>query len=346
MIILAAILVGVWGATVLLTVLVRRWAAGAGVLDHPGHRSSHARPTPRAGGIAIYAGAMLGWTILVSLGQLPADDRYFTAAVAGATLMAAAGFYDDVRSLSPLPKLMLQGLAVMPLLAVGALYPDSGSFLWAAVAAFAIVSYTNMVNFMDGSDGMIAGLTIVNGTLLATIAAMLPSSNVTAATAVVAAAAAGFLMLNRAPASIFMGDVGSQFLGFICAALGIRLIVEGLSAWPVVLVLAPVIVDTTFTIVRRYARGERLTDAHRSHLYQRLLICGWSHGQVAMVYAAWAVLSGVLGLVYVFGSPFWKPWLLGAGCGFAASVLLLVISAERRPVISARRSTSPHEPVS
>ncbi len=292
-----------FAAAAVLTGRIVRWAEARGVVDRPNHRSSHARTTPRGGGLAIVAVTVLA-ALLAGLEDPVAAVR-LAGAVAPAVAVAVVSWIDDVRSLPNRVRFATHVAAAAA--ATAALQPipaaDLGSYgsLGLGPAAWPltllwIVGLTNAFNFMDGIDG-IAGITAVAaGGALAAAAGILGGSAVAALALSFAGAVAGFLWWNQPPARIFMGDVGSAFCGFLIAVLPMAVPPQVVpKAVPVaVLAMWPFIFDTLFTLGRRLRRGENIFQAHRSHLYQRLVIAGWSHRTVALLYGLLAGAGAVL----------------------------------------------------
>lgn len=286
-------------AAAVMTGVVRRMALNSGLLDVPNQRSSHTVATPRGGGLAIVVAAALALVGLAVTGSLPA--RIVVALLGGGGLVALIGFVDDRRGVSASVRLALHfAAAVWALVWLGGLPPIriGGAIYelaWGGyvLGAFGIVWSLNLFNFMDGIDGIAASEAVfitVSGAVLAVLQGA-PGPGTTAAI-VFGAACLGFLLWNWPPARIFMGDVGSGFIGFFIAVLALIEAQEnpvGLLAW---LVLGGVFfVDATVTFIRRLARGERFYEAHRSHAYQ-WLARGWgSHrrvtASVALVNVIW-----------------------------------------------------------
>jgi UDP-N-acetylmuramyl pentapeptide phosphotransferase/UDP-N-acetylglucosamine-1-phosphate transferase len=189
---------------------------------------------------------------------------------------------------------------------------------WAAApATFLWLLYvTNIYNFMDGIDGL-AG---IHGVLVATtffgIAASAGSSLLLTLALAVAGASAGFLAFNRPPASILMGDVGSAFLGFLLAAFGILGEREGVSFLTIPILLGPFLFDATYTLLRRLLRGENIFQAHRSHLYQRLVRLGTGPAHVDLLYALAFLPCGLSAVLLHQGS------MVASGAAFAAFLSL------------------------
>lgn len=287
------------------------WAmAGWRVLvDMPNERSSHVRPTPRGGGVGILAAFMLGLLALEMGGAIAPPARPLALGfAAGGLIMGLAGLADDVRSLSFLPKLAAQAAAAAAAMAAGLVVevvrvPGLGPVeLGAAgylVTLVWLVGLTNAYNFMDGLDGLAGATGLLAAVFLALAALTLGQHAVAACALILACACAGFLPFNWPPARIFMGDAGSQLLGFAFAALGVWLAAgdtTGTAIYVVPLLLFHFLFDTVMTAARRTLRGENPTAAHRSHLYQRLNQAGLSHARVSLLLAAMAAAQGTAAL--------------------------------------------------
>jgi UDP-N-acetylmuramyl pentapeptide phosphotransferase/UDP-N-acetylglucosamine-1-phosphate transferase len=278
--VLAVSFVAAW----LTTKLLIRWLRARGLMDVPNARSSHQIPTPRGGGLGILAGLAFGWLVAWRLGMpVPRPELLI-----GATLIALVGMTDDRYGLPVVVRLILQfvaaglvvfqrgGLDQLPLpeplnLGLG--------FLAVPAALMWIVGVTNLYNFLDGIDGH-AGL---QGAIAGLgLALLTPDGLYLAAGMAVFGACVGFLLHNWHPAKIFMGDVGSATLGFLLASLPFQRLpaVKSESVFFVALCLWFFLADGGFTIFRRLMRGERIWEAHRTHLYQRLVISGLRHDQV------------------------------------------------------------------
>ena len=271
------------GLALLGTWLLIHFAPQLHLIDRPNERSSHVRPTPRGGGIALVVAVAAG--ALALPGPLPLAIR---PALAAALPIAVAGLIDDRFGLPARVRFGIHLLA-----AVGCVLSFAGPveiglprYVLLPLAVLAIAWGTNLFNFMDGIDGIAGaeGLFIagVGGALLAGSA-----PPVAAALWVIAAACAGFLIWNWAPARIFMGDVGSGFFGFLLAAIAALTVMQGLLGIPVWLILwGTFIADTGVTLARRVLRGEQWWSAHRSHAYQRLSRRFGSHAKSALLYTA------------------------------------------------------------
>jgi Fuc2NAc and GlcNAc transferase len=303
-------------ATALLTGAVRRHAIDRGIMDHPNARSSHDRSTPRGGGAAIVV-CVLGATALAGVtGLLP---PWTAAAVSGGGLVAGIGWLDDrggVRaSVRALVHFVAAGWAVwclggMPRFDYGAGSLGLGA-VGAVLAVVGIVWATNFFNFMDGIDGIAASETLTVGLFGGALLLLGGSPGLAAVAFATAGAGAGFLVWNWSPARIFMGDVGSGFLGFLFGTLAVASQNQGtpLPLW--LLLLGVFCVDATVTLVRRVARGEVWYAAHREHAYQRAVRAGWSHARVSATVLAVNVGLGLLAVV-AWRLPAAMPWILVA----------------------------------
>jgi len=279
----------------------RRYALSRSLLDVPNERSLHSVPTPRGGGVAIVVVVVASLALLAAWGVVEA--RLALALGGGGALVAGVGWLDDRHGVTPRARFAVQVLAAawaigwlggMPELTVGARAVHLGA-AGAILAALGIVWLTNLYNFMDGIDGIAATEAIVVGLGGALLVAGV-SPPLTLISALVAAAAAGFLVWNRPPARLFMGDVGSGFLGFLFG--GLALASERARALPAILwliLLGPFFVDATVTLLRRLARGDRWYEAHRSHAYQRAVQAGWSHGRVTGTVAGLSLIAVAAG---------------------------------------------------
>jgi UDP-N-acetylmuramyl pentapeptide phosphotransferase/UDP-N-acetylglucosamine-1-phosphate transferase len=268
----------------LLRVLLLRATCGW-FLDQPNQRSLHAAPVPRTGGLGIVPGIVLGLAL--------AGGAWMAALLAAAMMILS--LVDDWRSL-PAGVRLLGHLAAAGLFVLAS-EPGLGWPL-ALVLVVAIGWMTNLFNFMDGADGLAGGMAVFGFTTYAIAACTAGETTFALANLCVAAAAVAFLLFNFPPARMFMGDAGSVPLGFLAAALGLSGWQAGLWPWwfpPVV--FAPFVLDASVTLIRRALRGERVWQAHRSHYYQRQVLMGWSHRQLAwfeyglMLVTALAALS-------------------------------------------------------
>lgn len=317
------------------TALLRRRAHAWGLIDVPNERSLHTRATPRGGGMVILLAVVGGLAVLAWLGAAPIREA---AVYAGAALLVAAiGWRDDIRSVAPGRRFLVHLLAaVVAISAWGTFhalqFADFGLALPAAAAVAVtllwIVGLLNAYNFMDGIDGLASGQAVIGGVVWALLCGA-DAPLVTTTAILMAGANVGFLWHNWPPARIFMGDAGSGFLGFSFAVLPLMAFsATGDPRLPVagVLIVAPFVFDTTYTLARRLIHRENVIEAHRTHLYQRLVTSGWSHASTTVIYLALAAASGGAALAWVRGGP---GWILIPPLGSILLLPLLVAHALR-----------------
>ena len=280
--------------------LVRRYANQRRILDRPNERSSHVVPTPRGGGLGI--------VLLVSLtGVLFLNDAGWNRRliyIAGAAVIAWLGWRDDLHSLSPRVRFVVQGLVagisiwglgyfkVVTIPMVGELQLGAAgiviTFLW-------IIGLTNAYNFMDGIDGMAGGVALSAGVGWMWLASNINNPFLFWIVLAITATSLGFLGHNWSPAKIFMGDVGSTFLGYSFAVLPLISSDQGGDALLLgTLLMWVIIMDTGVTFLQRLLKRENVFAAHRSHLYQRLVIAGYKHETVSALYILLTLLAGLL----------------------------------------------------
>jgi UDP-GlcNAc:undecaprenyl-phosphate GlcNAc-1-phosphate transferase len=294
LIFLTAMLVAVWG-----TPVARRVAPRLGFIDLPSARRVHQRPIPRLGGAAMYLAALVA---LLVFGE---RFKIYQAVgiLLGATLVSFFGLWDDRRSLSPAVKLMGQlGAAAILLLTdvrIG-IFP----YQWLNLAATLlwVLGMTNAMNLLDNMDGLSGGVGAVASAVFLLLAAMNGQYLVGALSAALLGACLGFLVYNLNPASIFMGDAGALFLGFMLAAVGVKLRFPDnvdIVTWMVpVLILGVPIFDTALVVVSRLLRGlNPLTTPGKDHTSHRLVSIGFTQREAVMIlYLA----GGALGLLAIF----------------------------------------------
>jgi len=276
------------------TEFVRRQAVRHGVRDLPNERSSHTIPTPRGGGLAMVLVMLVVWATLGLQGLLP--WQWAAAMTAGGALTALVGGIDDLRSLSARTRLLAHvaaglGMAAAFAASHGAIHitPEVLLPAWAAplfVVLF-VVWFINLFNFMDGIDGIAGGQSASTCAVAAALCLAANQPVPALCFALLSAVSLGFLTRNWHPARIFMGDVGSGFMGFALAATS--LFAEqsgGLTVALFALLSGTFIVDATYTLIRRLVAGEAVSQAHRDHAYQHATQRGASHAKVASSYIA------------------------------------------------------------
>lgn len=288
------------------------------IVDIPNERSSHDRPVPKSGGIAIVVTFFCGIFIIYGLGdRTQIGQQYFAGFVGSAVIIAVVSFYDDIKHQPFQVKLIAQIVAASIAISSGIVIDviSVPQFATIALGWFAypltllwIVGLTNAFNFMDGLDGLASGTAVVVSLCFCAISFVHGSTFAYITCYAILAGTLGFFVFNFPPAKIFMGDVGSAFLGFVFATLAIiaaRYDHSHTSLLVMPLLLFHFIFDTAFTFVRRWRAGENVFQAHRQHLYQLLNQTGVSHKWVTLLLLAMATLQG-------FGA-WWMVQVEGAG---------------------------------
>jgi UDP-N-acetylmuramyl pentapeptide phosphotransferase/UDP-N-acetylglucosamine-1-phosphate transferase len=335
------------------------------IVARPSSRGSHLLPTPRLGGLGG-AGAFYVTMAILAHWQIhmPLEAWSLTLLVGGMWALIGGGL-DDCQELTPRWKLLVQiaacGTVVafgfaptqfqLPLAGVIHLSSVTGSIIAVLMTFFLM----NIFNFMDGMDGHAAVFGIVTALALGLYRANygfqmgggsgLDWFHTSEATcAVVLAATLGGLLIYNHPGRVqnlktFMGDCGSQFYGFTLAVIALQAgqgqAVAGQFPWMAsVILFSPFIYDVVYTLIRRYRRGERLSQAHRSHLYQRLMVAGWTHGKtLAFNLGMWIAIAS-LSWFYAKGADDGHVWVqffsLGATALVLAGYTMAVIDVENR----------------
>ena len=302
--------------SVVATPVARRLALAAGVVDLPNHRKVHHQPTPLLGGAAIYGGFVVA--LLIFGGR--AEIRQMVGIVLGATAVSIMGVIDDARGLRPSVKLLGQLLAAMIVVVSGLrvqLFPSE--VLNIAITLLWIAGISNALNLLDNMDGLSGGLAAIAAAHFLLLAALNGQFLVGALSAALLGACIGFLRYNFNPASIFMGDTGSLFIGFVLAAVAIKLRFQNtyVVTWmvPPVVLLIPIF-DTSLVVVSRLRRGKNpFTTPGKDHLSHRLVGLGWSRREAVLI--CW-LAGSTAGMVAVFLTQ--APL---AGAYFVAALLLL-----------------------
>jgi len=289
-------LVAVALATGLLTCLTTRLLipilARREILDRPNERSSHRVPTPRGGGIAVIGSILLAWAVFARTESVPSD---VFGIVLGAVLLGTVSWFDDLRGLSPVVRLLAQAAAVaIGILVLPGVLPGPRDLLYLAAIGLLWIWWINLFNFMDGIDGLAGSEAAAIGAGLLLFGSVGAGADpaLQAFVAAVTGAAIGFLVWNWSPARVFLGDVGSVPLGYVLGFLLLGWVVRGY--WKIALILPLYfLADATITLARRLLRGERIWQAHREHFYQQAARRGLSHAAVVKrVIAANLVLIG------------------------------------------------------
>ena len=270
------------------------------LIDQPNDRSSHSRPTPRGGGVVfVLLSAASSTIVLNSTHEINAASLPLLAAP-----LAFVGLVDDRHHLPALGRFAAQLLTSVLILCCTpfaqrfGLFHAPASLLLLPFLALLLISVTaviNFTNFMDGLDGLVAGCMAV------TIYALAIALNAPFPILVLVGSLLGFLLWNWSPAKIFMGDVGSTFLGAVFSGLVLQAS-SPLEALGYLLVATPLLGDAFSCVSRRLLAGQRVFQAHRLHLFQRLNQAGWPHARVSLTYIA---ATAVLGVAMLTGGWVW-----------------------------------------
>ena len=296
------------------TPIARRIAPLLGVMDVPNPRKVHARPMPLLGGAAIVIASMA--TLLIFQDRF--EFQQLVTILLGAACMSLLGVFDDRWGLRPILKLLGQILAA-GLLILSGVRVMSFPFEWLnfLVSLIWIVGLTNSLNLLDNMDGLSSGVAAVCAAFFMVAAALSRQTYVGALAAALLGAALGFLFYNFNPASIFMGDTGSLFLGFMLAAIGIKLRFPDnvpFVTWMVpALVMGMPIFDTTLVFISRLRRGQNpLTTPGKDHVSHRLVGLGFTTREAVMIHY---LIGGAFGLaaILVTQSNVREGYLIGAG---------------------------------
>ena len=303
--------------TYICTPLVRTLAVKIGAIDAPDARKVHQVSIPRLGGLAIYIGYM------VSLLYSVKDISSVKGLIIGSVILVAVGIWDDVKQIGPKTKLLGQIVAALMLpifdnaihfISIGdhMLYLE---YLSIPLTVFWIVGFTNIVNLIDGLDGLAAGISLIACIAICIVTLQMGQVDLACITLALAGAACGFLRYNFNPAKIFMGDTGSMLLGYTMAAISVMGSVKTAATVGLVvpvIVLGLPILDTLFAIVRRRINGRPVFQPDKGHLHHRLLAMGLTQKQAVLLMYA---ITAVLGCVSI----------VAAKANFTIGVLLVVL---------------------
>jgi len=311
-------------ATALFTTpYVRRLALNVGMLDATGERRMHDQPKPRIGGIAVYLG--FAFALFSALGYLIKNKQFGDLAnlhdviglIFGGTLILMVGIWDDVMGMSPRAKLFAQSVVA----AMSMLYGFQITFItnplhhnqtiyfpvWLSLIITLIwyVGMMNAINFIDGLDGLLSGLTVISAASLIVIDFNRGHAEIALVLAALAGAALGFLRYNWNPAKIILGDSGALFIGYVFATvsiIGVSKTAFAISLLVPLVVLALPVLDTVATIVRRTRAGKKFYEADRGHFHHQLIFrFGLNVRQAVLLIYLVCVVLGVIALVLTGG---------------------------------------------
>ena len=288
--------------TYICTPLVKQFAVKVGAIDKPDARKVHQVSIPRLGGLAIYIGYM------VSLLYSVKDLSSVKGLIVGSIILVAVGIWDDIKQIGPKTKLMGQILAalMLPLFGNAVHFISIGDHLLyleyfaIPLTVFWIVGFTNIVNLIDGLDGLAAGISLIACITICIVTLQMGQIELACITLALAGAACGFLRYNFNPAKIFMGDTGSMLLGYTMAAISVMGSVKTAATVALVvpvIVLGLPILDTLFAIVRRRINGRPVFQPDKGHLHHRLLAMGLTQKQAVLLMYAVTALLGCVSIV-------------------------------------------------
>jgi UDP-N-acetylmuramyl pentapeptide phosphotransferase/UDP-N-acetylglucosamine-1-phosphate transferase len=312
-----------------------------GFVDSPGSRSSHTNPTPRGGGVGIVLAVPFAvWAGFPSELQMP---PFLLVSFITTLALAGLSFFDDFRPLSA--KIRLLAHVVLASIVVASLEPftkiDLPGLTVPIASAVAVVlavgwllATINITNFMDGIDGIAGTQAVCTGLAWFVLGTQAEDALTATLGLSVTFSAAGFLVMNWHPAKVFLGDVGSAYLGLIFGAFPLIYLKQGNQTNGIAVFSAlavwPFLADGFFTLFQRLSRRENVFQPHRTHLYQRLVVAGWSHAKASILYAAWGVCSVLLGFLYLKQDSFTRALVLFIAASTLPIVIRLVKNVEEK----------------
>ncbi|MCX5749009.1 MAG: MraY family glycosyltransferase [Candidatus Saganbacteria bacterium] len=302
--------------TILFVPFAKKSAFLLNAIDKPSDRKVHKSSMPRLGGLAIYLGfmaAVLTGLLIAVIRHMHLNYLAITGILLGSSLMLIVGMFDDMKNIPATKKLLLQILISLVPIMFGVQItfisnPVTGilllGFISVPVTILWVVGITNALNFVDGLDGLASGITAIAATTLFIVAVRIHQPGAAILMIALAGATAGFLRYNFNPASIFLGDSGSLFLGFMlatCSVIGVLKSSMILALLIPAFIMGIPIFDAASVIMRRVRDGRHIFDADRRHLHHRLLDRGFSHRQVVLsIYSACILLSiGTLAVTFL-----------------------------------------------
>jgi UDP-N-acetylmuramyl pentapeptide phosphotransferase/UDP-N-acetylglucosamine-1-phosphate transferase len=301
-----------------------RYAKVKRITDVPTERSSHTTPTPRGGGVGLVIFTLFGLVLYAGWrGWLLEPETL--ALIGSSAMMGLLGWSDDKQDLSSTARLSVHVIAsVIVIVLIGQLsvfyipwliespVGITGMFL----TLLWLTGVTNIYNFMDGVDGIASVQALSASAGWMVLAYFWQEPLLLVINMILFATVSAFLLHNWSPAKIFMGDVGSVFLGFfygvmpfLASNISIQLSV-GEGIWVAAIFLWPFLFDGAFTLIRRFFRGENVFEAHKSHLYQRLNVNGWKHNSISILYLTFSVISAITAVTFYYSGEVTRAMLI------------------------------------
>ncbi|HEY9745534.1 MAG TPA: MraY family glycosyltransferase [Oculatellaceae cyanobacterium] len=320
--------------TMILVPIVRKMAISGGYYDAPGDRKIHKYPIPRLGGIAIWLGFMMALGAIGLFQWHRELGNALPGVLAGGAIMFVLGLLDDLLTLSPYVKLGIQFMAALVAFALGVQIntldlPGAQLLVLNAlslpVTVLWLVGLSNAMNFIDGVDGLAAGVTVLSALTLTVVALFTNQPSSALLSALLAGASLGFLAFNFHPAKIFMGDSGSLFCGFLLASVA----VTGVLKTKMVVMMLPMfvlsvpILDITFSVLRRLAKGRNPFLPDADHIHHQFLKAGMGQVRAVSYLYMLCVLGGLIAVWYVNYLPVYIALL--AGLFLLAACLIMLV---------------------
>jgi UDP-GlcNAc:undecaprenyl-phosphate GlcNAc-1-phosphate transferase len=320
------------------TPIARIFAYKVGAIDVPkDERRIHAKPIPRLGGLAIFYGFIISVLSFADLKNISIIGLIF-----GSLIIVVLGAVDDVKNISAKIKLFFQVIAAIIVVLTGIrieFFTNPNIFsndnlialgIWSIpITIIWIVGVTNSVNLIDGVDGLAAGICSISSIIIFFISLLSGQLDIALLTAAIAGAALGFLPYNYNPAKIFMGDTGSNFLGFALAVISIQGLFKGyavISFVVPILILGLPILDTSFAILRRVVTRKPIMKADRGHLHHRLIDMGFSQRQTVLILYTFSAILGMSAVVLT-GSGIFRAFVI-----IFSVVIFIIIAIKLLPL--------------
>jgi len=308
-----------------------RLARFFGIVDVPNQRSSHTEPTPSGGGLAIVFTVVL--YLFIARSHLGTTSAQFWGLIVNAILIAGLGFFDDLYTLRRLPRIIGWVVIAISSLVFGIeltsiSLPLIGlvnfGFLSPLITFVWLIGVTNFFNFMDGINGLAGGEALLVSGFLGGIALLSGNGFVFAVSLIIFGTVLGFLPHNFPRAKLFLGDVGSNFLGYVFASVAVIASQQDAGYIPFlipVILLNMFLLDAGTTLIKRIPKGKDWLEPHRDHVYQRLIKLGYSHVQVTILYSILNLILGFLALL-AYLSQEWVAFVLTAASFIPFIVLI------------------------
>ena len=295
-------------STILLVPLAKIIAKHIGAIDYPNERKIHKKPIPRFGGFAVFATFLLGYILFA-----PVNEQMISILIGG-FIIVVLGIFDDIKPIRARYKFLVQIIAGLVVVLYGNIYlPYISAFgttinfgMWGyPLALFFILSIINAINLIDGLDGLSSGTSAIFFATILVIAVLLDRlyGLDVILCVIMLGACLGFLVYNKPPASIYLGDTGSTFLGFIIAIialLGYKTATFTSLFIPVIVLFLPIL-DTIFAMIRRYLKGESIGSADKEHFHHQLLKLNKSPVKTVLIMYALDLICSSISVLYALG---------------------------------------------